>query len=138
MFTSKVSNIEIFLKEAFFRLFSFFSERKTTWPGSCHVSPHASESAGRAWPRTHWKAEKGRGMNKCKFGGGVGCMEGTNSGFDTKLVRPTTHVDQLFYTTMHYLRIIKNARFEPKTSKPLNRGIFWQRAKFKSFFLQCV
>ena len=81
------------------------------------VEANATSLVARAWPRTHWKAEKGRGMNKCKLGGGVGCMEGTNSGFDTKLVRPTTHVDQLFYTTMHYLRILKNARFEPKTRK---------------------
>ena len=51
-------------------------------------------------------------------------MEGTNSGFDTKLVRPATHVDQLFYTTMHYLRILKKARFEKKKlSKLLNKGI---------------
>ena len=94
----------------------------------------ATSLVARAWPRTHWKAEKGRGMNKCKLGGGVGCMEGTNSGFDTKLVRPATHVDQLFYTTMHYLRILKNARFELNTSKLLNRGISNKELSLKGFF----
>ena len=59
------------------------------------VEASATSLVARAWPRTHWKAEKGRGMNKCKLGGGVGCMEGTNSGFDTKLVRPATRVDHL-------------------------------------------
>ena len=60
-------------------------------------------------------------------------MEGTNSGFDTKLVRPETHVDQLFYTTMHYVRILKNARFEPKPSKLLNRGISKKETSLKVF-----
>ena len=50
-------------------------------------------------------------------------MEGTNSGFDTKLVRPATHVDQLFYTTIHYLRILKKLGLRRKNSKLLNRGI---------------
>ena len=51
-------------------------------------------------------------------------MEGTNSGFDTKLVRPATHVDQLFYTTMHYLRILKKARFEKKKQQTPKQGHF--------------
>ena len=45
-----------------------------------------------------WKAEKGRGMNKCKLGGGVGCIEGTNSGFDTKLVLTLIN----YSTPLHY------------------------------------
>ena len=52
-------------------------------------------------------------------------MEGTNSGFDTKLVRPATHVDQLFYTTMHYLRILKKTRFvKKKTQQTPKQGHF--------------
>ena len=38
------------------------------------VEASATSLVARALPRTHWKAEKGRGMNKCKFGGGVGSL----------------------------------------------------------------